>query len=370
MALLDVLLPPSCAGCGRYGSLLCDACRASFRPASPAAVTFVQADPAIVVGEALTLALAAFRYEGTLRRALGRLKYGGAPAVAKPLARDAAPALRWLLEVTGPATLVPVPVHVARLRRRGYNQAGLLAHALAREVRLPLSDCLVRTRATTRQHGLDRAARLRNLREAFAIRHRGRPPPTAIVVDDILTTAATLEACASVLVAAWRADRLRLRHRPGGLNALRLARCYRSAPRFFGRHSEMKTSVKARNLELTDRLRATIERKLRRLDRISHPDAEATVELITNASHAAASRNVAEVTLVSGTDVVRSVSSGSTPVAALDLVLDKLERQVVRAKRRPRRVRERAADETTEVLAREALGTLDPLPARATARRW
>jgi ribosome hibernation promoting factor len=128
----------------------------------------------------------------------------------------------------------------------------------------------------------------------------------------------------------------------------------------------MKTSVKARNLELSDRLRATIERKLRRLDRISHPDAEATVELITNASHAADSRNVAEVTLVTGSDVVRSVSAGATPVAALDLVLDKLERQVVRAKTRPRRVRERVADEATEVLAREAMGTLEPLPARTS----
>src|SRR5512135_1544289 len=126
----------------------------------------------------------------------------------------------------------------------------------------------------------------------------------------------------------------------------------------------MKTSVKARNLELSDRLRATIERKLRRLDRISHPDAEATVEAITNNTHAADSRNVAEVTLVTGSDVVRSVSAGATPVAAIDLVLDKLERQVVRAKTRPRSVRERAAEEASEVLAREAAGTLEPPPAR------
>ena len=122
----------------------------------------------------------------------------------------------------------------------------------------------------------------------------------------------------------------------------------------------MKTSVKARNLELNDRLRATIERKLRRLDRISHPEAEATVELIANASHSARASHVAEVTLVSGADVVRSVSSGATPVEAIDTVLDKLERQVVRAKRRPRRVRDRAAPEADLVLAREGVGTVDP----------
>ena len=135
MALLDVLLPPSCAGCGRYGSLLCAACRATFRSASPAAAVFVQADPGIVTGEALTLAVAAFRYEGPLRRTLARLKYGGAPRLADPLARAAAPALRHLLELSGPAPLVPVPVHRQRLRQRGYNQARLLADALAASVR-------------------------------------------------------------------------------------------------------------------------------------------------------------------------------------------------------------------------------------------
>jgi putative sigma-54 modulation protein len=123
----------------------------------------------------------------------------------------------------------------------------------------------------------------------------------------------------------------------------------------------MKTSVKARNLELSDRLRATIERKLRRLDRISHPDAEASVELIAHASHAADSSHVAEVILVNDGEVVRSVSAAATPVAALDTVLDKLERQVVRAKTKPRRLRSRSAEETAAVLAREGLGTLEGL---------
>jgi len=202
MALLDVLLPPSCAGCGRYGSLLCAACRATFRSASPAAAVFVQADPGIVTGEALTLAVAAFRYEGPLRRTLARLKYGGAPRLAGPLARAALPDLQRLLDLSGPAPLVPVPVHRDRLRQRGYNQARLLADAFAQATDLPVVDCLVRERATVRQHGLDRARRLANLRAAFGLRRGARPPPSVILVDDILTTAATLEACAAVLVEA------------------------------------------------------------------------------------------------------------------------------------------------------------------------
>ena len=120
----------------------------------------------------------------------------------------------------------------------------------------------------------------------------------------------------------------------------------------------MRTTVKARNLELTERLRSQIVRKLRRLDRVAHPDAEATVELIAHASHASAAAHVAEVTLVTNGAIVRSVSSGPSPIAAIDTLLDKLERQVIRSKERPRRVRERAVNEADEVLAREAAGSV------------
>jgi putative sigma-54 modulation protein len=116
----------------------------------------------------------------------------------------------------------------------------------------------------------------------------------------------------------------------------------------------VRTTVKARNLELTDRLRSEIDHKLRRLDRIAHPDAEATLELIAHASHASDAANLVEMTLVSNGSVTRSVSSGPTPMAAIDTLLDKLERQVVRSKQRARRVRERVNDEAQQVLAREA----------------
>ena len=121
----------------------------------------------------------------------------------------------------------------------------------------------------------------------------------------------------------------------------------------------MKTNLTARNLELTERLRSEIERKLQRLDRMLHPDAEANVELIAKASHATESAHVVEVTLVSNGHVLRSTSAGATPMAAFDGVLDKLERQVVRSKERPRSVRERHSDEVDSVVNREALGTVE-----------
>ena len=122
----------------------------------------------------------------------------------------------------------------------------------------------------------------------------------------------------------------------------------------------MKTTVRARNLELGDRLRAAIGRKLRRLDRISHPDAEATVEVIAHASRANDQSYVAEVMLLNDGSVLRSVAAGANPLAAMDALLDKLERQVVRSKERPRSGRGRTAEATQAINAREATGSLAP----------
>jgi ComF family protein len=205
-ALLDVVLPPACAGCGSAGALLCMACVRAARPASDPASRFVSADPAIAIGQDLSLALAAFAFDGPIRRALARLKYEGASRLAGPLATAATQSLRVLLEMTGSVPLIPVPVHRERLRERGYNQTDLIARALGSAVGLPVVDLLERVRPTTKQHRLDRAARLANLRAAFAVREVTGPHPSVIVVDDIVTTTATLEACASVLRAAGVRD--------------------------------------------------------------------------------------------------------------------------------------------------------------------
>ena len=198
-AILETVLPPSCAGCGSFGTALCERCQRALEPASEPDVAFLAADPsALVAGSEVELTVAAFQHEAIARRALQRLKYGGAARLAGPLVRAALPAFDRLLTVSGPATLVPVPVHVTRQRERGYNQALLLAIELGHERQLAVGDVLARPRATSRQHGLDRAARLANLRAAFTFRG-GSAPARIILIDDILTTGATLEACASVL---------------------------------------------------------------------------------------------------------------------------------------------------------------------------
>jgi len=167
----------------------------------------VAADPGVAIGQDLALARAAFAHDGPIRRAMARLKYEGARRLAGPLSDAATPSLRLLLEVTGIVPMVPVPVHRERQRERGYNQAELIARALCDRAGLPFADLLERVRPTTKQHRLDRAARLANLREAFGVQDTVRSVPgTVILVDDIITTTATLEACASVLRAAGVRD--------------------------------------------------------------------------------------------------------------------------------------------------------------------
>jgi ComF family protein len=201
VALLDLLIPSACAGCGRYGDPLCASCRSTFSPAGAPRDRFVSPDPAVVVGDDLEVAVAAFAYDGAMRRALSRLKYGGGARLADPLARSAVPLFAPFLE-QHQAVLVPVPVHAERLRQRGYNQAALLARHLGAGLGIAWVDVLRRTRPTSQQHRLNRAQRLRNLRDAFALRSGARAPPRVVLVDDILTTSATLEACATVLRAA------------------------------------------------------------------------------------------------------------------------------------------------------------------------
>ncbi len=137
-------------------------------------------------------------YEGMLRSAILAFKYAGRRAVGARLAEALA---RRMMPVEG--ILVPVPLHAARLRSRGYNQAEVIARALAAALGSPpaLGDALRRARATERQSSLDLGARDANVAGAFApgvdaLHLAGRD---VILVDDVVTTGATLRACALVL---------------------------------------------------------------------------------------------------------------------------------------------------------------------------
>lgn len=133
-------------------------------------------------------------YEGPGRDLVRALKFHGALDVAGEMSAIAvASAPKELLR----GALVPVPLHPARLRRRGFNQAAVLAAAIARRTGLAPSDCLRRRGPGAAQVGRGRRARLAG--PAGAIEARERVPRVALIVDDVVTTGATLAACAAAL---------------------------------------------------------------------------------------------------------------------------------------------------------------------------
>jgi len=138
-------------------------------------------------------------YQGQLREALHRFKYSGEKRIGKFLADLLleGPAL----DLVRPDLIVPVPLHPGRLRQRGYNQALVLAERLALGLGIPLGkDILFRTAATHPQASLQREARRSNLVNAFEVRQTERLKGKSILlVDDIITTGSTLEACGQAL---------------------------------------------------------------------------------------------------------------------------------------------------------------------------
>ncbi|TKS55129.1 ComF family protein [Luteimonas yindakuii] len=140
---------------------------------------------------------ASFLYGHPLDRLLPRFKFHRDLACGRLLAR-------WMLPACAaaprPQMLVPLPLHAARLRERGYDQALELARPLARALDLPLrTDLLVRMRATAAQSSLDAEARRRNVRGAFRVQGRAAVPTHVALIDDVMTTGATLHAAARAL---------------------------------------------------------------------------------------------------------------------------------------------------------------------------
>jgi ComF family protein len=206
--LRHFVLPPRCLLCGAAGADgidLCADCAAELprnrscceRCALPLA------EPLPMCGECLRrappwqAAWAPFRYGWPLDRLESRYKFGADLAAGRVLStlwqREACPVER-------PSLLLVVPLHRQRLRRRGYNQALELARPLARALEVPLRhDVLRRIRATDAQTELDALGRRRNVRGAFALREGVVLPAHVAILDDVMTTGATLAECARML---------------------------------------------------------------------------------------------------------------------------------------------------------------------------
>lgn len=210
-AIVDLLLPPLCLHCGepvptaRPG--VCRWCRATLRPLSPGCRRCSLPRPGSPEEcgrcrdwPAGLSAVAAVRYAGAAESIAHALKYRGWTHLADLCAAAMADAIGD--RAAGLDALVPVSLHAARLRERGFNQSALIARSLSTRLGIPALDALVRSRSTRSQVGLGRAARRRNVEGAFHARGGLRAGASVGLVDDVATSGATLAAAAEALVTA------------------------------------------------------------------------------------------------------------------------------------------------------------------------
>jgi len=208
--LSDLLLPPCCVRCGRPEVWLCEPCAEALpliaaqlcprcgRPVTtPGLCAICRKDPLLV-----NPIRSAFLFEDEIRELIHALKYRGGRAVAAALGGPMARA--WEAYGMRGELLIPVPLHPRRERKRGYNQALLLAQALSRHVGVPVAPhVLRRVRNTVSQTHLDLEGRRRNVADAFAVAAGLQLEAYRVtLVDDVATTGATLNACAQALLQA------------------------------------------------------------------------------------------------------------------------------------------------------------------------
>lgn len=218
-AAANLLFPPQCAACGADTDAAHSFCLDCFSQLSLIAPPFCYrcgVPFAFSLGEKAVcaaclheeppyrLARSAMLYDPLAQRLVTRLKYGDRqellPALAQQLWRAG-------IEVTNGADfLIPVPLHPKRLRERRFNQSALLAMRLSRRCGVPaLVDGMKRVRHTPPQASLNRKERLTNVTRAFAVNHRhaARLRGTCVVlIDDVMTTGATIHACCQALLGA------------------------------------------------------------------------------------------------------------------------------------------------------------------------
>lgn len=217
---IDFALPPRCPGCGavtRQPHSFCITCWSSLTFLGPPCCARCGLPFDHQVGEETECGgcladpppfdrmRAAVAYGEISRRVALRLKYGGRPGVAETVAR----LMVRHLDPASQALIAPVPLHRWRLWKRGYNQAALIAAALARPSRMEVApDLIERIKATPPMRGMTPRERALSVRGAFRIaaRHRSRLRGRAVVlVDDVFTSGATAAACARTLKRAGAA---------------------------------------------------------------------------------------------------------------------------------------------------------------------
>lgn len=216
-ALLDFIFPPLCHICKVFipdaGALhICPACRDKLKMASSplcriCGIPFTGQGDDHACGKCLgkqpafDIARAAVIHEGDVRHLIHAFKYNNKTHLRRPLALLTIERLTDFIRQEKPELILPVPLHIDRLRKRGFNQAILLGEMLSREWKIPMERrALLRLRRTEPQVDLSAAERLENVKNAFGVSETASLAGKAILLlDDVLTTGSTVDECARIL---------------------------------------------------------------------------------------------------------------------------------------------------------------------------
>jgi ComF family protein len=208
-ALDGVSRVPICPRCWDHAAALPEngLCNLCGLPGGPADVVVFQCPGCIEHPPRFALARSFGEYGGALRELVHLLKYDGMIPLAKPLGERLASVTEmpaWREEFARCQAVVAVPLEPARRRTRGYNQAELLARVVSRRLGLQMlpARAFRRVRATATQAGLTRPQRRENVRGAFAAEGAFVKDRQILLIDDVMTTGATLDSCAAALRAA------------------------------------------------------------------------------------------------------------------------------------------------------------------------
>lgn len=213
MSLLDIFFPKYCISCKAFGSYLCANCFAQL--SFDTQVICLECGK--IAGEGVTHTscqkntsidgvFCAVSYRGVAKRLVYVLKY-------QPYVSDVQHILidlfyesliqkeLFIKSIAASSVVVPIPLFSKKLRQRGYNQSLLLARGLGRKLSLPVKDLLIRVKETKPQFGLRREERKTNVKNVFALKYKDTSPSytTAFLVDDVLTTGATLLEAAKIV---------------------------------------------------------------------------------------------------------------------------------------------------------------------------
>ena len=145
-----------------------------------------------------------FPYHGVMEKALQLVKKEGTKEFVRFFAKQVKESQQIFLRQVAPECIVPVPLHLSKLRSRGFNQAELLAEALGEEIDLPVRKLLLKKKKTKDQKSLSRNQRIKNVKDAFGVDEEElgtKVPASVLLVDDVSTTGSTLTACAHALKA-------------------------------------------------------------------------------------------------------------------------------------------------------------------------